>query len=180
MNISLLFFFPIIAFFHLIPAAAYDGYITHPISGDTILAGKPYTVTWFVDPTLTMSLNLIVLGGGFNVEIGTNIPNTGSFNWTVETWWPSTTSVYMVLNTAGWNTNTNQSIFKVESVGDQTGAAGLYHSTNLFRTDFCRSDSTVTVTQGTGSTVTVTMTECTESPTHVQTTQVYYFSQGHF
>jgi hypothetical protein len=182
MNIPLLFSFLL---FHLISAASYDSYITHPIAGDKVLAGHPYSVTWVVDPSLTGALNLAILGGGFDLIIGSDVPNSGSFNWSVETWWPSTTSIFMVLNTATWNTNSNQSTFQMESLGEQTdGQAGLYHSTNLFRTDFSRSENTVTVTvtQSMSSTVTVTATEYTESPTH--TTQVYHFtcvlSNDHF
>jgi hypothetical protein len=133
---------PVIALFHLISTAtAYDSYITHPIAGDKVLAGHPYNVTWFVDPSLSGAvLNLYILGGGFNVIIGSDVPNSGLFKWNVETWWPSTTSIYMVLNMAFWNTNSNESTFQMESLADQTDGddAGLYHSTNLPRTDFSR------------------------------------------
>src|SRR5271170_5674887 len=82
----------------------YDSYLLHPVAGDTVYAGQPYPVTWFVDPTID-NLNLYILGGGSNNEIATAIPNTGSYTWNVESYWPSSTQYYMVLNRVDWNTN---------------------------------------------------------------------------
>src|SRR5256885_13418783 len=74
----------------------YSARLLHPRQGDTVLAGHQYTVTWTVDSSFS-TLSLIILESGFNAEIATSIPNTGSYNWSVETWWPST-NVAMVLN----------------------------------------------------------------------------------
>jgi hypothetical protein len=96
----------------------YESYLLHPTSGDTVYAGRSFTVTWFVDPTFS-NLNLFILGGGYNLEVADSIPNSGSYIWNVPTSFASSTAYYMVLNRADWNTNDQIFPFKMVSLTDQ-------------------------------------------------------------
>jgi|SRR5271156_1467571 len=111
-----------------VEAVTYNATLLHPIAGDVVYAGQPYTVTWTVDTSFT-TLNLFILGDDYNDQIAYNINNTGSYIWNVETYWPSASSLYMVLNRADWNTNNEISPFRMISVEDQTGVSQMYHPT---------------------------------------------------
>lgn len=97
------YIFIVVVITHLVHATGppYDAVLLHPRTGDTVYAGRQFVVTWTIDTSFS-DLNLYILGDGYNLEIATGIPNTGSWEWNVETNWPSTTSIYMVLNRADW------------------------------------------------------------------------------
>jgi hypothetical protein len=101
-----------------------DGHVLHPVAGDKVYAGGIFVVTWTVD-TCFSNINLYVLGGGYNVRLATNIENTGSWEWHVQRFWPSTKSLYMVLNTFHWNTNDEISTFEMISIDDQATSTTL-------------------------------------------------------
>jgi hypothetical protein len=109
-------------------AVTYNATLLHPVAGDVVYAGQPYTVTWTVDTSFSV-LNLFVLGDDYNDQIAYNINNTGSYIWDVQTYWPSASSLFMVLNRADWNTNDEISPFRMISVQDQTGVNEMYHPT---------------------------------------------------
>jgi hypothetical protein len=114
-------FFHLALIAHLVHATGppYDAQLLHPRSGDVVYAGQNYLVTWTIDDSFS-DLNLYILGGGYNVEIAAGIPNTGSWEWSVQTSWPSSTgTIYMVLNRVDWNTNDEISPFTMVSVADQ-------------------------------------------------------------
>jgi len=134
MSPILLLLFLVTCSFFRVEAVTYNATLLHPVAGDVVYAGQPYTVTWTVDTSFT-TLNLFVLGDDYNDQIVHNINNTGSYIWNVETYWPSTSSLYMVLNRADWNTNDEISPFRMISVQDQTGVSELYHPTFAKATD---------------------------------------------
>lgn len=101
-----------------VTATTYDSQLLHPVSGDVVYAGQPYNVTWTVDSSFS-TLNLYVLGDNYNDAIVLNTSNTGSYIWSVETSWPSTDLLYMVLSRVDWNTNNETYPFMMVSVEDQ-------------------------------------------------------------
>jgi len=98
----------------------YNATLLHPRSGDVAFAGRNYVVTWTIDNSFS-DLNLYILGGGYNLEIASGIPNSGSWEWNIETNWPSSiNTIYMVLDRVDWNTNNEISPFQMVALADQT------------------------------------------------------------
>jgi len=110
-----------------VTATTYDSQLLHPVAGDVVYAGQPYNVTWTVDSSFS-TLNLYVLGDNYNDAIVLNTSNTGSYIWNVETSWPSTDLLYMVLSRVDWNTNNETYPFMMVSVEDQMPLKEAYLS----------------------------------------------------
>lgn len=121
------YIFIVVVITHLVHATGppYNAVLLHPRTGDTVYAGRQFVVTWTIDTSFS-DLNLYILGDGYNLEIATGIPNTGSWEWNVETNWPSTTSIYMVLNRVDWNTNNDISPFRMVAIADQSTTPAMY------------------------------------------------------
>lgn len=119
-SIITLFFQGLLILVQLADAAGppYNSRLLRPRNGDTVNAGQTFLVTWTVDNSIS-SLDLVIRGAGFNFAIARGIANTGSFEWNVEQFWPSSTSIYMVLDRVDWNTNTDVSMFTMVCVVDQ-------------------------------------------------------------
>lgn len=96
----------------------YNSSLLHPRNGDTVNAGQKFLVTWTIDNSIS-NLDLVMRGAGFNFAIARGIANTGSWEWNVEEFWPTSTSIYMVLDRVDWNTNTDVSMFTMVCVVDQ-------------------------------------------------------------
>jgi len=132
-----------------VTATTYDSQLLHPVAGDVVYAGQPYTVSWTVDSSFS-TLNLVILGDNYNDGIALNISNTGSYIWNVETSWPSTDLLYMVLSRVDWNTNNETYPFMMVSVEDQMPLKEAYLFPPERRLIFC-SFATVTSTQTTAT-----------------------------
>ena len=126
MKLLIFVVFLVHVFVQRVAGVTYNATLLHPVAGDVVYAGQPYTVTWTVDTSFTI-LNLYILGDGYNNEIASNINNTGHYIWNVETFWPSTGALYMVLNRVDWNTNNEISPFTMISLAAQGGVNETYY-----------------------------------------------------